>query len=81
MIRTNQSTEPLVTNLVNDWLKSHELECKLNQESLNFEIDKALNEYFSRIGGSESNRPDIKLLLQDKHANYWPVLIECKSKL
>ena len=47
-------------------------EYKLEQESLNTEIDTALNEYYSNNGGTGRNRPDAKLLLQDKNMNYYP---------
>ncbi|MDY6065757.1 MAG: hypothetical protein SPI59_05450 [Finegoldia sp.] len=40
-----QSIEPNIADLVNGWLKSYGLDYKLEQESLNDEIDKALNEY------------------------------------
>ncbi len=39
----------------------------LEQEPLNSEIDKALNEYASKSGGKGGNRPDAKLILQDKN--------------
>ena len=34
-----QSVEPNVTDLANGWLKSYKLDYKLEQESLNTEID------------------------------------------
>lgn len=74
-----QSVEPNVADLVNGWLKSYDLDYKLEQESLNAEIDKALDEYKSKNGGNGGNRPDAKLLLQDKSLNYYPVLIEYKG--
>ncbi|MGT2772026.1 N-6 DNA methylase [Streptococcus marimammalium] len=74
-----QSVEPMVADLVNGWLKSYGLDYKLEQETLNSEIDKALSEYFSKNGGKGGNRPDAKLLLQDKHTDYWPILIEYKG--
>ncbi len=48
----NQSVEPNIADLANDWLKSYKLDYKLEQESLNTEIDQALNEYFSKSGES-----------------------------
>ncbi|EGO9003053.1 SAM-dependent DNA methyltransferase [Enterococcus faecalis] len=74
-----QSVEPMVADLVNGWLRSYGLDYKLEQEKLNTEIDKALNEYASKSGGNGGNRPDVKLLLQDKHTDYWPILIEYKG--
>ncbi|HAF01734.1 MAG TPA: restriction endonuclease subunit M [Methylophilaceae bacterium] len=74
-----QSIEPNIADLANGWLKSHKLNYKLEQESLNAEIDKALDDYHSKNGGAGGNRPDAKLLLQDKSFNWFPVLIEYKG--
>lgn len=52
---------------------------KLEQEYLNAEIDKALSDYYTKNGGTGANRPDAKLLLQDKNLNYYPILIEYKG--
>ena len=74
-----QSIEPNIADLANGWLKSHKLDYKLEQESLNSEIDKALFDYFTKNGGSGANRPDTKLLLRDKNLSFFPVLIEYKG--
>jgi len=74
-----QSVEPNIADLVNGWLKNYKLDYKLEHESLNGEIDKALNEYASKSGGRGGNRPDVKLLLQDEALNYYPILIEYKG--
>lgn len=74
-----KSVEPNIADLANGWLKSYKLDYKLEQEELNTEIDKALNDYYSKNGGAGGNRPDAKLLLQDKHLNYYPILIEYKG--
>lgn len=74
-----QSVEPNVADLANGWLKSYGLDYKLEQESLNAEIDQALNDYYSKNGGDGGNRPDAKLLLQDKNLVHYPVLIEYKG--
>ena len=74
-----QSIEPNIADLANGWLKSYKLDYKLEQESLNTEIDKALDDYYSKNGGAGGNRPDAKLLLQDKNLNFYPVLIEYKG--
>ena len=76
---TIKSIEPNIADLANGWLRSYKLDYKLEQESLNTEIDKALDDYFSKNGGSGGNRPDAKLLLQDKSLNYYPILIEYKG--
>ena len=54
--KTVQSVEPNIADLVNGWLKSYRLNYKLEQESLSPDIDKALNEYFSKNGGVGGNR-------------------------
>lgn len=79
MAKTTQSIEPNIAQRGNDWLKAYGLDYKLEQESLNSEIDKALENYYSKSGGKGGNRPDAKLLLRDKNLNFWPVLIEYKG--
>ena len=75
-----QSIEPNIADLANGWLKSYKLAYKLEQEKLNDEIDKALDDYHSKNGGAGGNRPDAKLLLRsEKNLNYFPVLIEYKG--
>lgn len=74
-----QSVEPQIADLANGWMKSYHLDYKLEQESLNTEIDQALNEYASKSGGVGGNRPDAKLLLQDRNLAKYPVLIEYKG--
>lgn len=74
-----QSVEPNVADLVNGWLKSYNLNYKLEQESLNPSIDKALDEYSSKSGGSGGNRPDAKILIRDSNMNDWPILLEYKG--
>ena len=74
-----QSVEPNIADLANGWLKSYKLDYKLEQESLNSEIDRALDDYYSKRGGVGGNRPDAKLLLQDKNFNKYPILIEYKG--
>lgn len=76
---TIKSIEPNIADLVNGWLKSYKLDYKLEQESLNSEIDKALNDYYSKNGGVGGNRPDAKILLQDKNLDFFPILIEYKG--
>ena len=79
MAKKIQSVEPNIADLANEWFKKYKLDYKLEQESLNDSIDKALEEYFSKRGGNGGNRPDAKLLLSDKNLNYYPVLIEYKG--
>ena len=74
-----KSIEPNIADLVNGWLKSYGLDYKLEQERLNDEIDKALDEYKSKNGGTGGNRPDAKLLLEDETLKLYPILIEYKG--
>jgi len=74
-----QSIEPNIAELANGWLKSYNLNYKIEQEPLNSEIDKALNDYHSKGGGKGGNRPDAKLLLRDKNLVDYPILIEYKG--
>ena len=76
---TVKSVEPNIADLVNGWLKSYKVDYKLEQESLNTEIDQALNDYFSKNGGKGGNRPDAKLLLRADDGKYYPILIEYKG--
>ena len=76
---TIQSVEPNITDLVNGWLKSYKLDYKLQQESLNTEIDQALDNYYSKSGGKGGNIPDAKLLLHANDGKYYPILIEYKG--
>ncbi len=77
--KTIQSVEPNIANLANGWLKSYGLDYRLEQQELNPEIDNALKAYLSKNGGSGANRPDAKLLLQDKRLKWYPILIEYKG--
>ena len=74
-----QSVEPNIADLANGWLKSYNLVYKLEQESLNSSIDKALDEYISKQGKDGGNRPDCKLLATDSYGSFYPVLIEYKG--
>ncbi|TRX41274.1 HsdM family class I SAM-dependent methyltransferase [Flavobacterium restrictum] len=75
----SQSVEPNIADLANGWLKNYKLPYKLEQESVNSEIDKALSDYYSKNGGVGGNRVDAKILLQDKNLNFYPILIEYKG--
>ena len=74
-----QSIEPNIAELANRWLKSYNLDYKLEQEKLNTEIDKALDDYYSKNGGTGGNRPDAKILIKDKKLNYYPIIVEYKG--
>ena len=79
MSKNHQSVEPNIADLANGWLKKYKLDYKLEQESINSSIDKALSDYHSKNGGVGGNRPDAKLLLKDKYNRYYPILIEYKG--
>ncbi|GAA9843429.1 N-6 DNA methylase [Helicobacter pylori] len=74
------SIEPLIADKFNNELRSYNLEYKLEQDSLNKEIDEALKNYASKSGGLGGNRPDVKLLLDTQEPNRRvPILIEYKG--
>lgn len=79
MARSTQSIEPNIADLANGWLKSYKLPYKLEQEFLNEEIDKALADYHTKAGNFGGNRPDAKILLDDKNLKSYPILIEYKG--
>jgi len=74
-----KSIEPNIADLCNGWLKKYKLDYRLEQQSLNPEIDKALEDYYSKNGGVGGNRPDAKLRLQYKDREYYPIIIEYKG--
>ena len=63
MAKSIQSIEPNIADLANGWLKSYNLPYKLEQETVNTEIDKALKDYESKGGGKGGNRPDAKNII------------------
>lgn len=73
------SVEPQVADMVNGWMKDYGLDYRLEQQPLNHEIDTALDEYFSKSGGTGGNRPDAKLLLRGSDGRDYPILIEYKG--
>lgn len=44
-----KSIEPNIADLANGWLKAYKLDYKLEQESLNTEIDTVLNDIFLKM--------------------------------
>ena len=56
-----QSIEHNIADLANGWLKSYRLDYKLEQESLNSEIDQALKDIRTLYAGlrSDANLTDI----------------------
>lgn len=74
-----KSIEPCIAELGNSWLKEYDLDYKLQQDSLNNEIDLALSNYASKSGGKGGNQPDAKLLLQNENLEYYPIIIEYKG--
>jgi len=66
--KTVQSVEPQIAFMGNSWMKSYKLDYKLEQESLNIEIDQALNDYYSKNGGV-GGKATILLLPKYKQVN------------
>lgn len=74
-----QSIEPIIAHLANGWLESYKLPFKLEQDSLNVVIDEALANYHTKAGKFGGNRPDAKILIEDKNLKSYPILIEYKG--
>lgn len=79
MALVKQSVEPNIRILLNGQLEEYGLDYKPEQDPLNSQIDNALKQYASKQGGVGGNRPDAKLLLQDKYGTSYPILIEYKG--
>lgn len=60
-----QSVEPDIADLVNGWLKSYGLDYKLEQASLNSEIDTVKFIDFSNDGYTRTNRKKASVNLRD----------------
>lgn len=74
-----ESVEPQVTQKVNGWLASYNLTYYQQQQSVNLEIDYALDKALSKSGGAGGNKPDAKLILRDSRLNVFPIMIEYKG--
>ncbi len=79
--KSSQSIEPKIAELANGWLKSYDLDYKIEQEPLTDEIDNSLKKYKSKGGGKGGNRSDAKLVIKDSSGHYYPILIEYKGKI
>ncbi len=74
-----ESVEPQVAQKVNAWLSSYGLTCYQQHQSVNSEIDYALDKALSKSGGTGGNKPDAKLVISDSRLNVYPVMIEYKG--
>ena len=54
------SVEPRVEEKATGWLSKYGIQYWLKSESMNSEIDNALKDALSKLGGSGGNIPDIK---------------------
>ena len=72
------SVEPRVEKIVIDWLEKYRIRYWLKSESINTEIDKALKDALSKLGGAGGNIPDIKCFIDYKGRKI-PVMIEAKG--
>ena len=66
-MKNSKSVEPNIADLANGWLKKYKLDYKLEQESLNSDIDKALADYYSKNGGKGGNRPAVEGIFHGDH--------------
>ena len=64
-MNNSKSVEPNIAHLANGWLKKYKLDYKLEQASLNSDIDKALADYYSKNGGKMACFFVITLHLQE----------------
>ncbi len=74
-----ESVEPQVAQKVNGWLAAYGLKFQQQHQSVNSEIDYALDKAFSKCGGTGGNKPDAKLILTDSSLRHYPVMIEYKG--
>lgn len=74
-----ESVEPQVTQKVNGWLDSYGLTYYQQHQSVNSEIDYALDKALSKNGGGGGNKPDAKLVLRGSTFDYYPIMIEYKG--
>ena len=72
------SVEPRVEEKAIGWLRKYSIQYWLKTESMNSEIDNALKEALSKLGGSGGNVPDLKCFI-DYHGRKIPVMIEAKG--
>lgn len=72
------SVEPRVEEKTISWLKKYAIQYWLKSESMNTEIDNALKEALSKLGGSGGNVPDIKCFINYQGRKI-PVMIEAKG--
>lgn len=73
------SIEEQVEDYFKSRLKNLGIRYYTKTDPVNEPISRALNDADSKSGGSGINRPDIKLLLQNKHRRDIPVMIEAKG--
>jgi len=74
-----KSVEANIEDEFNNYLRAYNLDYRLKNQSLNSQIDEALEKYPSKSGGTGGNFPDAKLLLKDKYDHFYPVMIEYKG--
>lgn len=76
--KSETSVEPRVEKIITDWLDKHGIQYWLKSESINSEIDNALKDALSKLGGAGGNIPDIKCFIDYKGRKI-PVMIEAKG--
>lgn len=74
-----KSCEERVEDIVKEQLRELGLHYYTKTESINSEIDYALEKYPSKRGGDGKNYPDIKMFIQDDKLRKIPVMIEIKG--
>ncbi|MCL2082932.1 MAG: SAM-dependent methyltransferase [Oscillospiraceae bacterium] len=74
-----KSAEERVEDCIKQQLNAYKLRYFAKNESINSEIDEAMQKAPSKSGGSGGNYPDIRLLMESKSKKVFPVMIECKG--
>ena len=77
----SKSIEERVEDIFKKQLTSYGIKYYTKTEPINESIDNALKSYNSKSGGTGSNFPDIKLLLQNSSMRRIPVMIEAKGTI
>ena len=77
--KQEKSCEERVEDSVKRFLDSNKIHYYTKTQSINEEINYALERYPSKRGGEGKNYPDIKLFLNTSTLRKIPVMIECKG--
>lgn len=74
-----KSVEEKVEDCAKRWLNSYKRKYYTKTDSINSEIDTAMQKAPSKQGGKGGNRPDIRLLIKASNTKPYPIMIEVKG--